>query len=71
MADASKRTPTADTTRIRLRAGLDRARQRCDALFSVLTPHQPVRFEYNAVLSRCDKRGFPYPFLLDSVRCHA
>jgi hypothetical protein len=36
-----------------------------------LVPIEPVRFEYHAAWSRCDLRGFPYPFFLDSVRCHA
>jgi hypothetical protein len=75
MADSRAFTPTADTTGIRLPADLSSSvlsiAARCDASFRPSIQHQPVRFEYNAVLSRCDKRGFPYPFFLDSVRCHA
>ncbi|WP_180730591.1 hypothetical protein [Paraburkholderia sp. PGU19] len=75
MADARKLTPTAETTGIRLRAGLLSrfiSITACsDAALKPPLPRKPIRFEYNAVLSRCDQRGFPYPFFLDSVRCHA
>jgi len=75
MADAGKLTPTAEPTGIRLRAGLLSSflsiTARSDAALSPPLPRKPIRFEYNAVLSRCDQRGIPYPFFLDSVRCHA
>ncbi|MEI5997768.1 hypothetical protein H3V53_11295 [Paraburkholderia bengalensis] len=72
MADVRDLTPTAESTGIRLRAGPAVS----------MTVHRnaapgrpvrldPVRFEYHAAASRSDKRGFSYPFLLDSVRCHA
>jgi hypothetical protein len=38
---------------------------------ALLIPHERVRFEFNAALSPSGERGFPYPFFLDSVRCHA
>jgi hypothetical protein len=75
MADPHKLTPTAETTGIRLRAGLlsrfISITARSNAALTPPLPRKPIRFEYNAVLSRCDQRGFPYPFFLDSVRCHA
>jgi hypothetical protein len=75
MADPRAFTPTADTTGIRLPAGslssVLSIAARCDTPFRPSSQRRPFRFEYNAVLSRCDMRGFPYPFFLDSVRCHA
>ncbi|MGT2470736.1 hypothetical protein [Paraburkholderia terrae] len=75
MADPHKLTPTAETTGIRLRAGLlsrfISITARSDAALTPPLARKPIRFEYNAVQSRCDTRGFPYPFFLDSVRCHA
>ncbi|MBP0589919.1 hypothetical protein J8I87_09335 [Paraburkholderia sp. LEh10] len=77
MADTRHVKLTAETTGIRLRAVLLSAfptTARCDAqpMWSMaFRPFEPVRFEYNAALSQCDSRGFPYPFFLDSVRCHA
>ncbi|WP_193727629.1 hypothetical protein [Paraburkholderia franconis] len=88
MADPRHDKLSAETTGIRLRAGLlSMELRRCECIAGVpsmvprcsavmpparlFVPIEPVRFEYHAARSRSDLRGFPYPFFLDSVRCHA
>ncbi|WP_162601033.1 hypothetical protein [Paraburkholderia sp. C35] len=75
MADPRKLTPLAETTGIRLRAGLlssfsvDHGTQRCAAQAAVTAQANPLYIQRRLVAARSS--GFPYPFFLDSVRCHA